>query len=69
MTQLSWQPPAVTKCRDCDKHSHYSSAYDEWYCNQDHRLAMNKALLLHKQNKNGITNTCPMWIEQNKETK
>ena len=60
MTQLSWQPPAVTKCEDCP---YASVRYGTPSCE-----AAADMYKVRKQNKNGITKTCPMWIEQNKET-
>ena len=44
--------------------------------NNDKHAALARAVIevaadmykVRKQNKNGITKTCPMWIEQNKET-
>ena len=64
MTQLFWQPPAVTKCGDCFLAStFYQQCGHQWSA----RFAA-QSNTVYLQNKNGITPTCPMWIEQNKET-
>ena len=60
--QLSWQPPPVTKCGECP-----NKRYDMHgtFCFED----TSDNLEAYKQNKDGITPTCPMWQEQNKDSK
>lgn len=70
MTQLSWQPPtppAVTKCGECE---HFDRLWR--MCEKQGDFVFpyepKRDTRLYHQNKDGITKTCPMWIEQNKET-
>jgi hypothetical protein len=66
---LFWQPPPVTRC---DKCGFVESLNTEWgtlgRCTSHYE---SQALALDRfyQNKNGITKTCPIWQEQNKEVK
>jgi hypothetical protein len=59
--QLSWQPPPVTKCGECPK---YAPMLKMFSCPLAHR-SIDASIYL--QNKDGITPTCPMWQQQNKE--
>lgn len=58
MTALFWQPPPVTKCGECPEscYGHYGDCAIGTFA-------------MYQQNKNGITETCPKWQEQNKEVK
>jgi hypothetical protein len=68
---LSWQPPMpapVTRCGECEYAEH------DWQtCELDpaSRLTYNAAVssVIYLQNKDGITKSCPMWQQQNKEVK
>ena len=61
MTQLSWKPPAVTKCDECPCMGVSGSG---GYC--EAASTDNDAFIAYTENKNGITKTCPMWQQQNK---
>lgn len=59
MTALSWQPPPVTNCWECPKYDGLglcgaTSPYQ-------------RMLIRFKENKDGITESCPMWQKQNNE--
>lgn len=61
-TPLSWQPPMpapVTKCGECP---YSSSDFDVCY-----KVSLKSAPQIYEENKDGITSTCPMWQQQNKE--
>lgn len=60
--QLSWQPPPVTKCSECCYADHHYEA-----CYAIGRHGMRELAKLYKENKNGITKSCPMWQQQNKD--
>ena len=57
-SQLSWQPPPVTKCGECP---YEDMRYGYFSCE-----AAAENYKVHKQNKDGITTSCPMWQQQNK---
>ena len=60
---LSWQPPPVTKCGECPN-KRVSIRYEMAYCD-----VASDAYEVVKKNKDGITPTCPMYQQQNKEVK
>ena len=61
-SQLSWQPPPVTKCGECPK-------YDDGQCWENERALPVERYTLYIENSDGITSTCPMYQQQNKEVK
>jgi hypothetical protein len=63
-SQLSWQPPPVTKCGECPL-AQEAKAYraGEKYC----PLAVEQfksGFDVYNKNKDGITPMCPMWQQQ-----
>ena len=68
-SQLSWQPPPVTKCGECRYCSNDGSIF---YCQLIDNLSVDGlsadlADETYEQNAIGITPTCPMWQQQNKD--
>jgi hypothetical protein len=61
-SQLSWQPPTVTKCGECPKADRFE---DDRWCTAT--VINENQWEIYEQNKDGITPTCPMWQQQNKE--
>ena len=65
MTALSWQPPPVTKCGECPVASHiYRQCEYDWNVRFIAQSSTN-----YSQNKDGITESCPAWQQQNKDKK
>lgn len=69
MTQLSWQLPPVTKCGECKFHG---KEHEISFCIEIDKLSKDGftaelAESVYNKNKNGITESCPMWQEQNKD--
>ena len=65
--QLSWQPPPVTKCGECK----YVYVYSDMIGVNQYSTCTkaDNSHELYQQNKDGITESCPMWQQQNKEVK
>lgn len=64
----SWQPPMpppVTKCGECKTHGDEELGVCFHSSNQSD-LEMR---VVYLQNERGLTITCPMWQQQNKEVK
>ena len=58
-SQLSWQPPPVTKCGECPRRIYMGDHRSKCGC-----LAHEKAKIAWLENKDGITESCPMWQQQ-----
>ena len=71
MTQLFWQPPPVTKCDGC-LYTYFTPITGTIYCS---KASYDARFTLIAQNKDSITESCPMWQQQkasldaNKEVK
>jgi hypothetical protein len=67
-SQLSWQPPPVTKCGECPRvcKSNQAFHFDDLYCTAA-VAEFKSGFDVYRKNKDGITPTCPMWQQQNKE--
>ena len=59
-SQLSWQPLPVTKCGECKYLLESKVGYQ---CD----ITPQHQFFIYGQNKDGITESCPMWQQQNKE--
>jgi hypothetical protein len=71
-SQLSWQPPMpapVTKCNECEygEHDWQTCALDP--ASRLYPYNADGATTIYLQNKDGITPSCPMYQQQNKEVK
>jgi hypothetical protein len=62
-SQLSWQPPPVTKCGECPNKRRDINWND--FCGEGDKVNW----YAYSENKDGITQSCPMWRQQNEEVK
>ena len=65
MTALSWQPPPVTTCGEC--RYVFLGGVTGNYC--DAPFVFQHPRYVYGRNKDGITESCPMWQQQNKDKK
>jgi hypothetical protein len=64
-SQLSWQPPPVTRCGNCPLAEIHD--YEAWCSIAVYETGKFREWDVYEENKDGITPTCPAWQQQDKE--